>query len=262
MLLNIQFEKSKNSFGINSFILHILAMTFMLSDHLWGVGFVQQDIFTAIGRIAFPIFAFMTVEGFFRTGNIRKYCERLLIFALISEIPFNLMLGRMVFYPVHQNVLWTFLLGMGMMVLFERIKKKSSGFKKILLYPLVILLFAVLAMLLSTDYNGGGILFIAIFYFTYTKPGDKPAKKFICGAAQLFGTLYICEEIIKGLVLSFTVFGMDFEIHRQSFAVLALPLIWLYNGKQGPYNKYIRALYYWFYPLHMLILGLIAKFIW
>ncbi|RRD39921.1 hypothetical protein EII29_05215 [Leptotrichia sp. OH3620_COT-345] len=86
----------KKSFkGISSFTLHILAITFMLLDHLW-----------------FPIFSFMIVEGFFHTKSFTKYLMRLFIFALISEIPFNLFVSSEIAYPYYQNVLWTFLISL------------------------------------------------------------------------------------------------------------------------------------------------------
>ena len=108
-----------------SFSLHIMAMAFMLCDHLWGTSFVNHDIFTCIGRLTFPIYAFMIVEGYFHTGDLKKYVRRLLIFALISEIPFNLMMGSNFFYPLHQNVLWSFLISIGLIHWNERVKREK-----------------------------------------------------------------------------------------------------------------------------------------
>ena len=107
---------------ISSCGLHILAMVLMFCDHLWATVVPGNDWLTDIGRLAFPIFAFMTVEGYFHTRNLKKYVLRLFVFALISEIPFNLMLGSRIFYPIHQNVLWTFLLGIAMIRWNEKAK--------------------------------------------------------------------------------------------------------------------------------------------
>ena len=74
---------SKN-FEHTAAVLHIIAMTLMLMDHLWATLLPAQDWLTCIGRIAFPVFAFMTVEGYFHTHNLKKYMLRLLLFALIS----------------------------------------------------------------------------------------------------------------------------------------------------------------------------------
>ena len=115
----------KLNFELTSFHLHILAMALMLCDHLWVSVVPGNDWLTDIGRIAFPIFAFMTAEGFYHTKNIKKYAGRLLLFAVISEIPFNLVAGGSVFYPLHQNVLWTFLISVGLMWINEKVKDKK-----------------------------------------------------------------------------------------------------------------------------------------
>lgn len=96
-------------FDLSAAALHIIAMALMLMDHLWATLLPAQDWLTCAGRLAFPIFAFMAVEGYFHTRNLKRYVLRLLLFALLSEVPFDLMYGGTWFYPVHQNVIWTLL---------------------------------------------------------------------------------------------------------------------------------------------------------
>lgn len=117
-----------NCIDLSAAALHIIAMALMLMDHLWATLLPAQDWLTCAGRLAFPIFAFMTVEGYFHTRNLKRYVLRLLLFALLSEVPFDLMYGGTWFYPVHQNVIWTLLLGLLGVHLMETVRKsKSSG---------------------------------------------------------------------------------------------------------------------------------------
>lgn len=118
-------------FELSSAALHTVAMAFMLCDHLWGTIVPGNDWLTCIGRISFPIFAFLIVEGYFHTQNLKKYVCRLLLFAILSEIPFNLAMGSRVFYPIHQNVLWSFLISLG----FIHWNEKAKATRKIWKHP-------------------------------------------------------------------------------------------------------------------------------
>ena len=102
-----------------------MAMFFMLLDHLWGTVIPGNDWLTCIGRITYPIYAFLLVEGYFHTRNLKKYALRLFAFALISEIPFNLAMGSWLFYPIHQNVLFSFLISLGL-ILWNETAQKSG----------------------------------------------------------------------------------------------------------------------------------------
>lgn len=150
---------------ISAAVLHIIAMALMLMDHLWATLFPAQDWMTCAGRVAFPIFAFMTVEGYFYTHNLKKYIFRLLLFAVLSEVPFDLMYGGTWFYPVHQNVIWTFLIGLLGIYLMEKTRKMQ---KKWVYLPIAIIV-VVVGMMLGTicmvDYYGAGVLTVFLFYF-------------------------------------------------------------------------------------------------
>ena len=101
MVKNQVHSSQSGTFDISAAMLHIIAMTFMLMDHLWATLLPAQDWLTCVGRLAFPIFAFMAVEGYFHTHSFKKYILRLLLFAVLSEIPFDLMYGGTWFYPFH-----------------------------------------------------------------------------------------------------------------------------------------------------------------
>lgn len=230
-----------------SFSLHILAMLAMLGDHAWATVIPGNDWLNCLGRIAFPIFAFMMVEGYFHTKDLRKMTLRLLIFALISEIPFNLAVGGSIFYPFHQNVMWTFLMAIGAIHLIERSKDSALHMIGAALAAILIALAATITMV---DYGGAGVLTVLVFYFFR-------GNKWWCrlGQAVLLG--YINLWMLGGYGYDITIFGLNIWVPRQGFALLALLPIWLYKGKQGYHSKPFQLFYYAFYPLHLLILGLL-----
>ena len=230
-------------------VLHIMAMVFMLFDHLWATIVPGNDWMTCIGRIAFPIFAFLLVEGYFHTGNLKKYVLRLLIFALIAEIPFNMVMGGgSFFYPLHQNVLWTFLISIWLIWLNEKARNASIP-RRILRGAAPVIIGYIVGIITFVDFYNSGILIVLMFYFLR-------GRKWWNLVGQILILAYICEEMIGGLSYELAVGGTTLFIARQSFALLALIPIWLYRGKQGPYNKGLRILYYAFYPAHLLVLGL------
>lgn len=237
---------------ITSFSLHIMAMLFMLCDHLWGTIVRGNDWLTCIGRLAFPIYAFMIVEGYFHTKNIKKYIYRLLIFAILSEIPFNLAMASRLFYPIHQNVLWSFLISIGLIHWNEIVKGKQI-WKRILVGFASICIGYFVGIITFVDYYHAGILTVLVFYFF-------KSKKWWCYLGQLFFLWYINIEMLGGFSYEVNIFGQTYFIARQSFALLSLIPIWLYRGKQGYHSKVLQYSYYAFYPLHLLILG-ILKFL-
>ena len=236
-------------FDISSAGLHILAMLFMLLDHLWATVVSGNEWMTCVGRLAFPIFAFLLVEGFFHTRSRKKYALRLFLFALITEIPFNLMVGGRIFYPIHQNVLWTFLISFGLMVWNERIKE-AAPWRRLLRFALSFMAGLLVGLLTMVDYYGFGIAMVLIFYLFR-------GQTWYHRLGQLLGLYWINVEMMGGLVYEFTALGRLWVIHQQGFAVLALVFIWLYRGRKGHSSKAFQYFCYAFYPVHMLILGLL-----
>ncbi len=241
----------KHRFELTSFSLHILGMIFMLCDHLWATVIPGHQWLTWLGRLAFPTFAFLIVEGYFHTRNFKRYLRRILIFALLAEIPFNLMYTASWIFPFHQNVLWTFLIAL---LCMKSIDTLRARFKPWIALPLAVLpavVFPFLATLAMTDYYGYGVLTVLVFYLFR-------GNRWYHRLGQFAGLLYINWFLISGLNLPVNLFGRHLEIPQQGFAILALIPIWLYSGRQGPHNKFIRYCFYAFYPVHLLILGLLS----
>ena len=245
-------EKKKFA-GVSSCLLHILAMAFMLCDHAWSMLFMDLDVLTCIGRIAFPIFAFMLVEGYFHTKDIKKYLLRLLIAAVLSEIPFNLMYEGSVFYIFHQNVIWTFLLSLLLIMWIDRVSQKNRLWLTILAGAGITLLGFVLGYALMLDYYGPGVLTVLGFYIFHDR------RKWWNYLGQFVIMYVVNVSLLGGYYYPVTVFGHYFELQQQALALLALIPIWLYKGRQGYHAKWFQYFCYGFYPVHMLVLYLLWK---
>lgn len=230
--------------GINANQLRCLAMVLMLLDHLWATLVPGNFWMTYTGRLAFPIFAFQISEGFSHTSDRKRYAKRLLLFALISEIPFDLLYGSTVFYPFHQNVLFTLLLGLLAVSTIDRARQaRTAG--AALQAALVLLGTLLLAVVGMVDYGWRGVLTIVAFYALRDFSGAR--------LAQLAAMVLLNIVGFQGLLIP--LFGWDFP--TQGFAVLALLPIWLYNGQSGRKSRALQYGFYAFYPAHMLILYLL-----
>ena len=224
-------EKTTNGNGISADWLKWIAIVTMFIDHIGAAVVEKTNIYLLpygkvldftlrfIGRLAFPIFCFLLIEGFYHTRNRHRYLCNLLIFALISELPFEIsFLGEIVFG--FRNVYWTLAIGMIMMLLFEKIKERTLE-KTNLWFFLTIAACAILAEILHTDYGAIGIILVYILY----KLRDDRKQQCICGA---IATAY---EIT---------------------APIAFLLIYKYNGVRK--QKHLKYFFYAFYPLHLLFL--------
>lgn len=203
------------------FILKIIALITMMIDHYGAIFQNNIHIYRIIGRLAFPIYSFLLVEGYFNTRNIKKYAIRLFIFALISEIPFDLAFYGSVGLE-HQNIFFTLLIGLGTIYFIDHKEKYNIKNGYIFLFS------GILAIILAVDYNFVGIIYILAFYFTreYPKTIRIPRVALIIFLANLVS-------------MSIT----------QQYALLTLPIIYLYNEELGPKNKALQVLFYAAYPL-------------
>lgn len=238
---------------ISSFVLHILAMVFMLSDHLRAKVFPDQVRMTCLWRLAFPIFAFLIVEWFYHTKwtpKFKKYILRMLFFAVITEIPFNLMYWWSIFYYVHQNVLWTYLIALIWLYFIDKFRQKWKRWNFCSI-P-VILIWILLPTITMCDFWWFWVMMIFTFYFFH-------GRKWWHFLWQFILMFYINYELMWWLCYNIELFWYTFEIVQQSFALLALPIIWLYKWKQGHHSKIFKYSCYAFYPVHSLILWIFAS---
>ena len=232
--------------GLSALGLKLLAMALMLCDHLWAALPAAPDMLTHLGRIAFPIFAFQIAEGFARTHDRKRYLLRMLVFAAVSEIPFNLFYAGTAVYPFHQNVMFTFVLAILLLLGVEKFRAKGR-IAYLLAAAAAVFLGYILGTVTMVDYYGCGVVTVLLFYLCREwKWGWLP---------ELAGLLYLNGALLAGEEL--TVMGITFP--EQSLAALALVPILCYRGRQGPHSRAIQYACYAFYPVHMLALALLQS---
>lgn len=191
---------------------------------LWNLA----EVMRWIGRLAFPLFCFLLVEGFLHTRSRWKYALRLGLFALISEIPFDMAFSGCLLSLKNSNVFFTLLVGFLMMWCIEEIKKRTTNGKK-WLFGVGAALCAVTAcelaeMVFDSPYGASGVLTILALYLLRRNPAFA-----------------MCVGVLLLAVLNFA--------YVQLFAFPAVLLAAMYNGQKGPGIKYF---FYGFYPVHLL----------
>lgn len=232
---------------LNSTHLKIIAMFTMLMDHLGKTLFISQGWLTCIGRLAFPIFAFQIAEGYNHTKDFKVYFKRMLIYALIAEIPYNVMAGFPI-NPAGQNVLFTFCISL-LVIRAIDLSWQKNRYIGILVAVAATFAGYVLAFLFMTDYMGYGVLTVVAFWaFGKIKFG---------WIAQIISIVYINWFMIAGESFTLNMFGRELWVPIQAIGILSLIPIFLYNGKKGPGGKTFQRAVYIFYPAHMLILGIL-----
>lgn len=224
-------------FGFSGTTLKYIACGTMLLDHI-GASCIESrySYYTAapsalvtldlvlrlIGRLAFPIFCFLLVEGFLHTHSLRQYAGRMLAFALVSELPFDLAFFHTLIYRGHQNVYWTLFFGLCALGCLRHCGERSAPgiFSALAL--------AVLAELLRTDYGAIGVLLIVVLYIT------RASRPLQC----LFGAVAVCYELP---------------------APLAFLPVSLYNGQRGRCSRAGQWAFYLFYPAHLALLAAVTN---
>ena len=238
----------KAKITLNKLTLQIIAMVTMLIDHIGMILLTDRLFLRVIGRLAFPIFAFFVAEGCEKTRDLPRYIRRMALFAVLTEIPFDFAHGAL-WLPEKQNVLWTFLIAMLCIYVLKKIRSRQGATVGVVLSLLTVAAGFALGELLQAEYGGFGVLSVLVFWGCRDQTWRHSGELFGQGA------IYFRTTAIHLLKTGEAVMPI------QGLAVFALPLLWLYDGEQGPHSKGIQYACYAFYPVHLLILGLLAHFL-
>lgn len=218
--------------------LKLIAMISMLIDHVnkaliypnlvsnYGTLTIVSNVFDIIGRIAFPLFCFLLVEGYFKTHSRKKYLLNLLIFGVISEVPFDMSSTASFFNMNWNNVMFTLALVLITIWIIDVLKEKMQTHPKVLWFIVsivIILIMCTVTMYLGLDYEHHAILIGYFFYLFH----DSRYLAIPFGYASMY---------------------------TQPWALLGFGLTLTYNGERG---RQYKMLNYWFYPVHLLIIGIL-----
>ena len=226
---------------MSSFLLKIIACFTMLLCHIPFV-YPQYSVpLMYIGKISFPLYAFLISEGYVHTRNFSKYLTRLIVFGVISQIPAYLLFFWIYFNCLYLNIFFTIALGLLWIRIYDKIKSKYIS------TPLIILL-AVIAELLKFDYGAFGVLMIVCFYVF-------KRNKLNMVLSQMF--LMFILYMKKMSYYTFSLFNLQYILFQLLFSVISLAIILTYNGKKGKSSGKIKLMFYFFYPVHLIILDLL-----
>ena len=257
---------------MTTFQIKLIAITAMVIDHVGLVFFPHILLLRIVGRLAFPLFAWLIANGAYYSKNTKIYLTRLFLFAVVAQIPF-IFSNRLIdpsFWEL--NVLFTLFLGLAAIVLMRKVQNSFTS-------VLIVVISALLAEVLNTDYGALGVLAIVVFYLSF-----KDIKKMIILQICLF-TLFsvipigvialarVANPVVSTLSVTLcpltwmrVCFKMSVAI-PSNFVVLnlieplglfSLILIAFYGNQEGWKMKYF---FYWFYPMHLVILYFIKLFV-
>ncbi len=222
---------------LNNLQLKLIAACAMFIDHTMYTFFPYDYELRTIGRLAFPIFAFLVAYGYQKTGNLPRYMSRMILFAAIAQIPYEMMVGHA---GINPNVIFTLFFGLAAIFAIE----KGNLFIR-LAGPIVLIL---VAEFMSFDHSAYGVLMVIALY--YSKQSKILTSVWIFVLTILFSLQYI-------YLGGFSNPGWYIVL----FYLFTIPLINLYNGKKGLSNFFTKWFFYIFYPAHITLLVILKSII-
>ena len=229
----------------SNFTLKIMAIIFMAMDHIYTYMNValnnQVPIwFGYLGKLAAPIFFYLIVEGFYHTRSKNKYMQRIFSMGILMIIVDLL-------FKIHNNIFLSLGFAIAMLSMIEQAKLSQKGSKKRIINIILAISFGVLGLFTEASLYGVGM--VLIFYFLREKKVAMTLTYIVFSLAGIIG--FIGPNFIEAAFL------WDY----QWMMVFAIIPILMYNGKLGISNKFIKWMFYWFYPIHLIVILLIANLI-
>lgn len=229
---------------INRDFLKIIALITMTIDHIGYLLVPESIMMRAIGRIAFPIFAYFVAEGFRYTSNREKYLIRMLAMACFTQVLF--MIVKLDFV----NVMFTFAISIAILIGFDRFREYRWSILFLGLY---------VSVLIDCDYSFYGILMVLLFYY------EKSFLRIFVGIIALNSLLLLFQINFNFEILSiiFSDLRVYISFFLQYLCVLSIPLLMMYDHKRIVYKSsfvknFMKYLFYCYYPLHLVVLKLIG----
>ena len=219
---------------MTGYSLKLMAIVLMLIDHIGFIFFYSRPeyyILRGLGRLVFPIFAFLIAEGCHHTGNPQKYLARLLAFAFLSEPIYDKAFSEVWLDNVYQNIFFTLFLGAVAVFLYRRFKYSSHKYLSYL-FPF---LMCIIAEVMNSDYGGLGV---ALIFFLFLARGRF---------SQQAGVIILVN---LALVLRYS--------SLQLLGVFSIIPLYFYSGARG---RDMRYFFYLFYPAHLAFLTLLKGLI-
>jgi len=230
--------------GLTSNAIKIIAIVAMTIDHTATILFPRYSLdipvlfMHTVGRLTAPIMMFLIVEGYHHTRNVKKYLFRLFILAIVSHFAYAFCFGKDYKTIFDQtSVIWAFLMGLIALIVRESDKLKTWQ-KHLLLFPVIWAAF-------PADWSSPAALAILYMGLNYGNFKRQMISLVICVA--VYAVIYaVFLNVVYGLM--------------QMLIVLAIPILYQYNGQRGTW-KGMKWFFYIYYPLHLSLLGLVRVFL-
>lgn len=225
---------------MSSFFIKVFALIFMVIDHAGYILFPEQFFLRVLGRLAFPLFAYQMAVGFSHTRNKEKHILKLLLFGILCQIPYNLLLS-LYSNIIAPNIIFTFLISLLIIYVIEKLnfnitlKKYEFKFKNAFITTLLVTLLLGIGIYTKVDYSWFGILLTTMFYFTLNH--------------KFYSIIFFFILLVFNYILEPTLFHLS-----EFISFLDIIVILLFNGKKGYQFSWVFYALYFLHTFPMLLI--------